>query len=365
MYVKNKVWIVMTLEFYENRIKKKRGITKMKFNELMKQARNQQNLTQQNVADIINVTVNTIQNWEKDDYTKPSYEFIPLIAGLYKIEAEQIIKSLVDDTVPKSEKKENIYPFIPVEMFDFKLTNEEQEFLGVLYLRNRHTDRSFIKKFSYNPYITTNILDSLVEKNLICLNSEHSYSKSSDEEDKYGDITRLGITVSKIIKKNPENLFDVKYLEFSDIYELFKYFDLEKKIYRKITDNKHHFYNMLKEEKHQCIDTYVSYKNSQNYIDDKYTLAEFEKYVLNDYYTLADMEATDEEYLKEKSEYQNKKKYYDEHKNDIEMLKSLTTDESINYLKEPVFKIKTSKFIIPTELGRMFGDYMKNSNYLR
>ena len=33
MYVKNKVWIVMTLEFYENRIKKKRGITKMKFNE--------------------------------------------------------------------------------------------------------------------------------------------------------------------------------------------------------------------------------------------------------------------------------------------------------------------------------------------
>lgn len=165
MYVKNKVCIVMTLEFYENRIKKKRGIIKMKFNELMKQARNQQNLTQQNVADIINVTVNTIQNWEKDEYTKPSYEFIPLIAGLYKIDAEQIIKSLVDDTMPKSEKKENIYPFMPIEIFDFKLTNEEQEFLGVLYLRDRETDEVFIKKFSYNPYITTNILDRLVEKN--------------------------------------------------------------------------------------------------------------------------------------------------------------------------------------------------------
>ena len=176
----------------------------------MKQARNKQNLTQQNVADIINVTVNTIQNWEKDDYTKPSYEFIPLIAGLYKIEVEQIIKSLVDDTVPKSENKENIYTFLPVEMFDFKLTTEEQEFLGALYLRNRETDEIFIKKFSCNPYVASNILDSLAEKKLIHLNSKDRYSKSSDEEDKYGNITKLGITVSKIIKKNSESLFNVR-----------------------------------------------------------------------------------------------------------------------------------------------------------
>lgn len=359
MYVKNKVCIVMTLEFYENRIKKKRGIIKMKFNELMKQARNQQNLTQQNVADIINVTVNTIQNWEKDEYTKPSYEFIPLIAGLYKIDAELIIKSLVDDTMPKAEKKENIYPFMPVEMFDFKLTKEEQEFLGVLYLRDRETDGVFIKQSCHNPYVTSNILDRLVEKKLIHLYSKERESKYSDEVNKYGNITELGITVSKIIKKNPESLFDAKYLEFSDMYELFKYFDLEKKIYRGTTDNKEHFYNILKEEKHQCLYKCVNYRNSEYCIDDKYTLDEFEKYVLNDYYTLADMEATDEEYLKEKSEYQNKKKYYDEHKNDIEMLKSLTNDDNINYLKEPIFKIKTSKFIIPTQLGREFGDYIK------
>lgn len=351
----------MTLEFYENRIKKKRGITKMKFNELMKQARNQQNFTQQNVADIINVTVNTIQNWEKDEYTKPSYEFIPLIAGLYKIEAEQIIKSLVDDTVPKSEKKENIYPFMPVEMFDFKLTNEEQEFLGALYLRNRETDGVFIKQFCHNPYVTSNILDSLAEKKLIHLNSKDRYAKSSDEKNKYGNITELGMEFSKIIKKNPENLFDAKYLEFSDVYKLFEYFDLEKKIYREITDNKHHFYNILKEEKHQCIYKYVNYSNSEYCIDNKHTLDEFKEYVLSNYYTIVDIECEDEEYLKQKLEYQNKKKYYDEHKNDIEMLKSLTYDDDITYLKEPVFKIKITKFIIPTQLGREFGDYIKNA----
>lgn len=359
MYVKNKVWIVITLEFYENRIKKKRGITKMKFNELMKQARNKQNLTQQNVADIINVTVNTIQNWEKDDYTKPSYEFIPLIAGLYKIDAEQIIKSLVDDTMPKSEKKENIYTFLPVEMFDFKLTNEEQEFLGALYLRNRETDEVFIKQCCHNPYATSNILDSLAEKKLIHFNSKYRYSKSSDEEDKYGGITKLGITVSKIIKKNPENLFDVKYLEFKDIYELFKYFDIQNKVFKEEVDDKDYFYKILKEEKHQCIYKYVNYGNSEYCIDNKHTLDEFEKYVLSNYYTIVDIECEDEEYLKQKLEYQNKKKYYDEHKNDIEMLKSLTDDDEITYLKEPVFKIEITKFIIPTQLGREFGEYIK------
>lgn len=330
----------------------------MKFNQLMKQTRIEKGFTQQNVADALNVTINTIQNWEKDEYTKPSYELIPAIAKVYGLNKEDIIKALVDDVEP-DDKQEKIYPFMPKEMFDFKLTKEEQEVLGILYLRYMGTDAKLMRGLSYNPFVMSNILDSLLDKNLIHLRRKdnRSYS-SSDEEYIYGSLTKLGLTVCEIIKKNPDRIFNIRYLDFIDVYELFEYFDLENNKYMQRKDDKKYYYDILKEEKHRCRrDRY----DEKYYIDEdkKISFDKFQKYIPEKYYKFIEMENDNAEYLSKKAEYIEKKKYYDEHKNDIEMLKSLTKDRDIQYLEEPKFEVITSNFIVPIELGREFGDYIK------
>ncbi|MDK2828153.1 MAG: Helix-turn-helix domain [Clostridium butyricum] len=330
----------------------------MKFNQLMKQTRIEKGFTQQNVADALDVTINTIQNWEKDEYTKPSYELIPAIAKIYGLNKEDIIKALVADAEP--DKQEKVYPFMPHEMFDFKLTKEEQEVLGVLYLRYMGTDAKLMRGLSYNPFVMSNILDSLLYKNLIHLRRKdnRSYS-SSNEEYVYGSLSELGLTVCEIIKKNPDRIFNIRYLDFIDVYELFEYFDLENNKYMQRKDDKKYYYDILKEEKYRCsYDSY--YKRYYFDKEKKYSVDEFQKYVSEKYYKFIEMENDDGEYLTKKAEYKQKKKYYDEHKNDIEMLKSLTKDRDIQYLEEPKFEMITSNFIVPTKLGREFGDYIKS-----
>ncbi len=331
----------------------------MKFNQLMKQARIEKGFTQQNVAEALEVTINTIQNWEKDEYTKPSYDLIPAIAKVYGLDKEDIIKALVEDVEPDNEQ-EKVYSFMPQEMFDFKLTKEEQEVLGVLYLRYMGTDTKLMKGLSYNPFVMSNILDSLLDKNLIRLRRKdnHSYS-SSNEEYVYGSLSELGLTVCGIVKKNPDKTFNIKYLEFIDVYELFEYFDLENHKYMQQKEDKRYYYNILKEEKHRCnYDSY--YKRCYLDKEKKHSFDEFKKYVSEEYYKFIEMENDDTEYLTKKAEYKEKKKYYDEHKNDIEMLKSLTKDREVQYLEEPKFEVITSNFIVPTKIGREFGDYIKS-----
>lgn len=331
----------------------------MKFNQLMKKTRIEKGFTQQNVAEALNVTINTIQNWEKDEYTKPSYDLIPAIAKVYGINKEDIIKALVDDVEPDNEQ-EKVYTFMPQEMFDFKLTKEEQEVLGVLYLRYMGTDTKLMKGLSYNPFVMSNILDSFLDKNLIYLKRKdnRSYS-SSNEEYVYGSLSKLGLTVCEIIKKNPDKTFNIKYLDFINVYELFEYFDLENHKYMQQKDDKRYYYNILKEEKYRCsYDSY--YKKYYFDKEKKHSLDEFQEYVSEKYYKFIEMENDDTEYLTKKAEYIEKKKYYDEHKNDIEMLKSLTKDREVQYLEEPKFEVITSNFIVPTTLGREFGDYIKS-----
>lgn len=324
----------------------------------MKQTRIEKGFTQQNVADALNVTINTIQNWEKDEYTKPSYDLIPAIAKVYGLDKEDVIKALVEDVEPDNEQ-EKVYPFMPQEMFDFKLTKEEQEVLGVLYLRYMRTDTKLMRGLSYNPFVMSNILDSLLDKQLMHLRRKdnRSYS-SSDEEYIYGSLSNLGLTVCEIIKKNPDKIFNIRYLDFVDVYELFQYFDLENNKYMQRKDDKKYYYDILKEDKYRCgYDSY--YKRYYFDKEKKYSFDEFQKYVPEEYYKFVEMENDDVEYLAQKAEYIEKKKYYDEHKNDIEMLKSLTKDREVQYLEEPNFEVITSNFIVPTELGREFGDYIK------
>ncbi|WP_294379100.1 helix-turn-helix transcriptional regulator [uncultured Clostridium sp.] len=330
----------------------------MKFNQLMKQARIEKGFTQQNVAEALEVTINTIQNWEKDEYTKPSYDLIPAIAKVYGLDKEDIIKALVEDVEPDNEQ-EKVYSFMPQKMFDFKLTKEEQEVLGVLYLRYMGTDTKLMKGLSYNPFVMSNILDSLVDKKLMETNNR-SYSSSQQKEYVYGSLSELGLTVCEIIKKNPDKIFNIRYLEFVDVYELFEYFDLENHKYMQQKDDKKYYYDILKKEKHKC--NYYSY-HKEYYIDEarRISFDTFQKYVPEEYYKFIEMENDDTEYLTKKAEYKEKKKYYDEHKNDIEMLKSLTKDREVQYLEEPKFNVVTSYFIVPTKVGREFGNYIKST----
>lgn len=326
----------------------------------MKQTRIEKGFTQQNVAEALDVTINTIQNWEKDEYTKPSYDLIPAIAKVYGINKEDIIKALVDDVEPDNEQ-EKVYVFMPLEMFDFKLNKEEQEVLGVLYLRYMGTDAKLMRGLSYNPFVMSNILDGLVDKKLVYLmeKNSRSYSSSQQKEYIYGSLTNLGLTVCEIIKKSPDKIFNIRYLDFIDVYKLFEYFDLENHKYMQQKDNKRYYYDILKEEKHIC--NYDSYYE-RYYFDKekKHSFDELKKYVLEEYYKFIEMENDDTEYLTKKAEYKEKKKYYDEHKNDIEMLKVLTKDREAQYLEEPKFEVITSNFIVPTNVGREFGDYIKS-----
>lgn len=332
----------------------------MKFNQLMKKTRIEKGFTQQNVAEALDVTINTIQNWEKDEYTKPSYDLIPAIAKVYGINKEDIIKALVDDVEPDNEQ-EKVYTFMPLEMFDFKLNKEEQEVLGVLYLRYMGTDTKLMRGLAYNPFVMSNILDGLVDKKLVYLmeKNSRSYSSSQQKEYIYGSLTNLGLTVCEIIKKSPDKIFNIRYLDFIDVYKLFEYFDLENHKYMQQKDNKRYYYDILKEEKHIC--NYDSYYE-RYYFDKekKHSFDEFKKYVLEEYYKFIEMENDDTEYLTKKAEYKEKKKYYDEHKNDIEILKALTKDREAQYLEEPKFEVITSNFIVPTNVGREFGDYIKS-----
>ena len=65
---------------------------------------------------------------------------------------------------------------MPQEMFDFKLTKEEQEVLGVLYLRYIGTETKLMRGLSYNPFVTSNILNILVDKKLVYLMEKNNRS---------------------------------------------------------------------------------------------------------------------------------------------------------------------------------------------
>lgn len=71
----------------------------MKFNELLKTARNQAKMTQTQLADKVNVTQGTIANWERG-VREPDLDTIKRIAHALNVHPEYFIKN---DSFPQNE----------------------------------------------------------------------------------------------------------------------------------------------------------------------------------------------------------------------------------------------------------------------
>lgn len=191
----------------------------MNFSELIKSKRKEKGITQENLADIIGTTKQTIANWE-NNRSKPqiSDDIIDCIANTLKISKSDIIESIVglksikDDEIPTI-----VYTFLPDELINIKLSKEDIELLFAMEYFDHYSDsisknrlnENFIRdKLHYNDYI--NIFNS----GRYILSSIHNVETVLN----YIDINIL----TGIIRKNNLTTFNIQQLSEQDIYTILK-----------------------------------------------------------------------------------------------------------------------------------------------
>ncbi len=190
----------------------------MKFNEFIKEKRKNCNLTQEKAADKIGVSVNTIQNWENENYTVPRMDIIPDIAKTYKVSIYDIFRVIAADMDVQTEKGK-LNEIFPDEMSQLYLTREEQDILGCYYLK--YVGGKEICAFPNENYETAKIVNRLKVLSLITYNV--------DEE--ACCITDLGKFVSDMIAEEPSQLFDICNCTSADMFAIYHMFFTDVKSY--------------------------------------------------------------------------------------------------------------------------------------
>lgn len=168
----------------------------MKFNKFIKEKRKNCNLTQEKAADKIGVSVNTIQNWENENYTVPRMDIIPDIAKTYKVSVYDIFRVIAADMEVQAERGK-LNEIFPDEMSQLYLTRKEQDVLGCYYLKC--VGGKEICAFPNENYETAKIVTRLKALGLITYNVNEEACC----------ITDLGRFVCDIIAEEPNQLFDI------------------------------------------------------------------------------------------------------------------------------------------------------------
>ena len=80
----------------------------MEISEVIKEARIKKGMTQQQLADAVYVTRQTISKWEKN-YSVPDAEVFVKLADVLEVQISQLLEVKVDSDVQTTEEKQNAY----------------------------------------------------------------------------------------------------------------------------------------------------------------------------------------------------------------------------------------------------------------
>lgn len=280
--------------------------------------------------------------------------------------------------------------YFPDEMLDFSLSELEQDVLGYYYLKSYEGRNISLSQYNKNSYKIVNAIRSLIDKNLI----------TSVPPKMNLCITPFGKAVAEIIDKESIDEFDLKELDFNDVFDIyFKFYDGQNFYGLCEPDITRYIYSILVNDKSK-INTANILKSGERYIisdSDKITQSggrhsnpecicdyvtlkiprkgkssnEVQSFLCNvslnkifdifprDYFEIEEIESDDPIYLKMKQSYLEKKKYYDENKNSLQMIQSLTNN-GIDAIKEPTFDFVVYRYLVPIGDGKLLGEKIKD-----
>lgn len=175
----------------------------MKFNELVKTRRQEIGKTQQEMADILGVTINTVQNWESDQKDiRPASDLWNKIANAYNVDEKEIALSFVSE---KNETEEcNKYDYL---IDDYKLSSLEYLLLSQIeFIQGAENNWTFDMS-KYNVLSLIDARNKLLEDGIIELNGEY-------------ELTDRGTELFSIIHNDLKDNHDLKDISFKDATNL-------------------------------------------------------------------------------------------------------------------------------------------------
>lgn len=304
----------------------------MEFNIFIKELREKAKLTQEVASKEIDVSISTIQNWERGT-VKPDLNNLSSISKVYKTDVKTLLTQIAisldnNETNNENTCEEfqyiNLLPsdldFSPIEKLKF--TKEESDIFALLALNilfNGNPIQSLLT-INNNPIEIANILDKFKGLDLYKTDFniwESSYNSGKGNIKSYSsDLTEKGLLVFDIMKKNPDKLFSIynisinEFLSFCDLYNIY-----EKPIYKNELIEK-----IVKEDLsldfYEYKERYSKWEKSKTYYNHNTdTLENAITKISSEYYEIVEMELSDERYLIEHEMYLKKKSFYDEHKN--------------------------------------------------
>lgn len=338
--------------------------------ECIKKARERAGMTQEEASIVLQVSPQTIANWETGR-AKPDSSVYNKIAKAYNIEVIELIEALAFEI--QSENQENITEskelkfaeLLPEDLNleklkDFKFTELEQKAFLVIasYAEFGTSPIEKLTSLTDNILNICSVLDKLRKYNLYYSGYNPLAIKDYNKITYYNDfkLSPEGKEIFNIIKHNRSKLFSIynlSFIDFLNILGVYKIIDNEK-IENAVETMEDigedglllETYNYSKKY-NEWTKSYLD-KNMKWYVPDRYTsYTDYEdivkQFLESDLYEIVEFEIEDELYCIEKEAYIKKMEFYNQNK------------ESYEDLKEPKqFKELFAKKVILTQKGIKF-----------
>lgn len=327
----------------------------MEFKTYIKKLRSKLGISQEEASKRIDVSISTIQNWERGD-NKPDMNSISNIAKVYNVKPGDIIKVLareldkeyLSDNICSNNKKEEYIDVMPsgldyssVEGLEF--TSEEQELFIILALSMKCSGDAIPLMYEkIGDYLSIAMfLDKLNRYKLISL----ELSKLSDK----------GNFVFENIKSSRGILFDIYSIEFKEfikaceLYGIVENLSAKIDILKEMIEAEDYYLNTFEQDRWDKGKYNQRYIESDIKIPDRYAdksrISVLQEYLDSDYYKIVHVECDEESYVAEKESYFKKLEFYENHKdlNDglIEptkyqeriYMKAVPTEKAIKFMK--------------------------------
>lgn len=204
----------------------------MKFCEYIKKARELAGLTQESAAEMIKVSVTTIQNWEKGQMPSGK-ENLNRIAETYKVNYDEFWSFYAEEMMPRNNVKDKVdFPYFLFsdekgkEIASLYLDTREQELLGLEYLYSQPNiifgEVNMDNKFAYscdlsskqNSPLSTIPYQYIKEHGVF--NTVALHNDMSKKIGKYKDI------IIEYLIRHPYDIFDTTTIEANELYLMFK-----------------------------------------------------------------------------------------------------------------------------------------------
>lgn len=335
--------------------------------DILKKLRDEANLTQEAVATELNVTVNTVQNWERTG--RITKESLHQLLDLYKVSSskrDRVVLTIFGDD--REVEKENAVDNFPEFLFADRpdvvaavrnavLSADEMELFGyVYYMWNccggeygygpKHWPIEYAVFEKYGGYFATQkTIENIKEKIGDCtkVNKDDYYSEKKEGiceavhefgANNPGKGFSFAELPKKVIIEEIGNLCNLADVDVRNLYEQCKLVKKPVRLDGKYDDG----WNSSSVSIAAIVDrSYSSYRHTYELKLDE---------ISNQCFTIIKKEHSDSVYLAEKEQYRLDRKAYDEHPN--------------LYEREPSFDYEFDYWLELTEIGRQYIEWMES-----